>query len=103
MTNQPWNLIMFIFLIGFLIVSHVAMVFGIKTNLSLVTEDVAYLLNKQINIALLYNLKAGEKSNFIEECSQIITLEYLNRISNIRNFIETDIQATLDGDSQNDV
>ena len=73
-------------------------VYDVKTNLSLVMEDVAYLLNKQINIALLYNLKAGEKSDFIEERSQMITLEYLKRIPNIRNFIETDIQATLDGD-----
>ena len=73
-------------------------VYDIKNNLSLVMEDIAFLLNKQINIVLLYNLKSGENAKYIEDRSQLITLEFLKRIPNIRDYIETDIQATLDGD-----
>lgn len=73
-------------------------VYNVKNNLSLVIEDIAYLLNKQIAIALEYNLHSGGESEDIEGRSQLITLEFLKKIPAIREFIETDVQATMDGD-----
>lgn len=71
-------------------------IYNVKNNMSLVIEDVAFRLNKQIRIALEYNFPDSDE-NFYDR-SQIITLEFLQRIPRIREFIETDVKATLDGD-----
>ena len=73
-------------------------IYNVKNNLSLVIEDIAFRLNKQIAVALRYNLPTEENVEGIEERSQRITLDFLQRIPCIRDFIETDVQATLDGD-----
>ena len=73
-------------------------VYNVKNNLSLVVEDIAYLLNKQIAVALEYNLPPEENREGIAERAQLVTLEFLKKIPSIREFIETDVQATMDGD-----
>ena len=74
-------------------------VYNIKNNLSLVMEDVAYLLNKQISVALRCNSSIGNQDDMlINETSQCITLDFFRRMPYVRDFIETDVQATLDGD-----
>ena len=73
-------------------------IYNVKNNLSLVVEDIAFRLNKQIAVALRYNLPEAEKNEGIEERSQRITLDFLRGIPRIRDYIETDVQATLDGD-----
>ena len=73
-------------------------IYNVKNNLSMVIEDIAYLLNKQIAVALEYNLRPEENREGVAERAQLVTLEFLKRIPSIREFIETDVQATMDGD-----
>ena len=73
-------------------------IYHAKNSLPLVMEDVAYLLNKQITIALRCNLKTTQGNGDIDELSERITLEFLRGIPTIRDFIETDVQTTMDGD-----
>ena len=73
-------------------------VYNVKNSLSLAVEDIAYLLNKQIAIALKYNSNASADEKTVEEQAERITLEFFNGIPKIREYIETDVQATMDGD-----
>ena len=73
-------------------------VYHVENSLSLAVEDIGYLLNKQIAVALRYNLQLDESDEGMDERSEYITLEFLKRIPGVREFIETDVQATLDGD-----
>ena len=70
----------------------------VANSLSLAVEDIGYLLNKQIAVALRYNLRFDTDNEDIDERSEHITLKFLKEIPKIRGFIETDIQATMDGD-----
>ena len=70
----------------------------VANSLSLAVEDIGYLLNKQIAVALRYNLRSDTDNEDIDERSEHITLKFLKEIPKIRGFIETDVQATMDGD-----
>lgn len=73
-------------------------VYNVRNSLSLAVEDIAYLLNKQIAIALRYNGEPNVEEKSVEEQAERITLEFFNGIPKIREYIETDVQATMDGD-----
>lgn len=73
-------------------------VYQMQSSLSLAVEDIAYLLNKQVQIALRYSRREEEDEHIIEELSERITLEFLKAIPEVRDYIETDVQATMDGD-----
>lgn len=73
--------------------------YTLKNNITMLLEDVMYNLSKQILFVLKYSPKYSELS----ECSlynesQKISLDFLNRIPRIREYIETDVQAAFDGD-----
>lgn len=73
-------------------------IYSVKNNLSMVMEDIAFRLNKQIAVALRYSSHSQEEENFFKEKSKPIVLAFLEQIPKVRDFIETDVQATLDGD-----
>lgn len=73
--------------------------YNINTRLNVLIEDVYYNLNKQIPIALRQNADNDKKTDE-EICaeSKKITSEFLSRIPKVRDLVETDVQASFDGD-----
>ena len=68
-------------------------------QLSLLIEDVAFNLNRQIEIALKYDTEAGGVSEEkLAEMAQEKTLTFLRRLPEVRAYLDTDLQAALDGD-----
>jgi len=73
--------------------------YNINTRLNVLIEDVYYNLNKQIPIALRQNPDNDKKSDEeISAESKKITSEFLSRIPKVRDLVETDVQASFDGD-----
>ena len=74
-------------------------VYTVRNNITMQLEDVLYNLIRQITIVMRYvpgceNLCGSEA----EEFATNIALEYLSTIPKIREYIETDVQASFDGD-----
>ena len=70
-------------------------VYTMRSNLSMLIEDVIYKLSKQIALVI-----GGENKNdpeVIEQAEQL-SLEFIKKIKKIREYIETDVQAAYDGD-----
>ena len=70
-------------------------------RLSVLIEDVIYNLRKQIKIALQHRLENEAKSYSYEELSNTaeeLTLKFFKQIPKIREYADTDIQATFEGD-----
>lgn len=74
-------------------------IYNPKNSFAVTIEDVFYHLNKQIYRALDYT-RSDDKltEDEREKESYRITLEFFNKIPMIREYIETDLLATLDGD-----
>lgn len=73
--------------------------FNEDNRLSVVIEDVMYNLQKQIAIVLRYNKKyekAGDE--VITSIAGCITNTFARRIPTIREYVETDLEATFEGD-----
>ena len=74
-------------------------IYDIRNNLSMVIEDIAFRLNKQIAIALRYGMKLDEETlDATRTEAQRITLAFLRQIPQIREFLATDVEALFDGD-----
>ena len=74
-------------------------IYDIRNNLSMVIEDIAFRLNKQIAIALRYGMKLDEETlDATRTEAQRITLSFLQQIPKIREFLATDVEALFDGD-----
>lgn len=73
-------------------------VYSIENNLTMVMEDVAYLLNKQIVVALKYDDGALLSEGACEAKAEEIVLAFMRQIPEIRAYIELDVRATFDGD-----
>jgi len=74
-------------------------IYDIRGNLSMVIEDIAFRLNKQIAIALRYGMKLDEETLAATRMeSQRITLAFLRQIPKIREYLATDVEALFDGD-----
>ena len=73
--------------------------YTVRNNISILLEDVIYNLIKQTSIVLRY-APVYEKadSEAIANAAERITFAFLEKIPRIREYIETDIQATFDGD-----
>lgn len=70
-----------------------------RSYLTTLIEDVAYNLNKQITIALRFNDKySGYAEEELSDEAQNIAMEFLKKIVRVREFAQTDLQATYDGD-----
>lgn len=73
--------------------------YTVRNNISIILEDIIYNLIKQISIVLKYTPAYREAdSAVINETSERITFEFLEKIPKIREYIETDIDAAYDGD-----
>ena len=72
--------------------------YSVKNNIVALMEDIAYLLNKQIAIAVKFNPCKANAVADTEECAANLTLDFLRQITNIRSFIADDVTASLNGD-----
>ncbi|MGN0513479.1 MAG: serine O-acetyltransferase EpsC [Lachnospiraceae bacterium] len=74
-------------------------IYSIENHVSTVIEDVMFHLNKQITIVLKYCEKYPDKTDEeLEEMAQEISVKFLNTIPLIREYLDTDLQAAVDGD-----
>lgn len=73
-------------------------VYSVENNMTMVMEDVAYLLNKQIAIALPCKCASMQSEEVIADRAQEITLAFFRAIPKIRSYIELDVHATFEGD-----
>ena len=69
-------------------------IYNPKNNLAALIEDVAFHLNRQIGIALSGNDSESDVSGDAED----ITAAFLEKLPEIRDYVETDLQAAYDGD-----
>ncbi len=67
--------------------------FHIETGMAVLIEDIAYRLERQIEIAL-----ERESGRERAEKAQQIAFDFLRTIPRIRDFLETDVQAAMEGD-----
>lgn len=71
--------------------------YSLKNNMSAAIEDVIYHLHKQIMVVLRYTLET-ENNSEVEERAETVTYDFMEKIPQIRAFLDTDIQAAFDGD-----
>ncbi len=73
--------------------------YHVESSITVLIEDVAYNLNKQVALALRKDMKyAKATEEAVQQAAQEVTVEFLSRIPRIREYIDTDVRATLDGD-----
>lgn len=73
--------------------------YNMYSKLTLQFEDIMYYLSRQIALALAFDGKYGTlKFEDLDEEAKVIAIEFFRRIPDIRAKINTDIQATYDGD-----
>lgn len=75
---------------------YVYRIYNPRTNLSALIEDVAFHLNRQIAIALRGSEQVSEED--AETAAEDITAAFLEKLPEIRDYVETDLQAAYDGD-----
>lgn len=79
--------------------NRVYKVFSSQNTLAVLLEDVTINLKKQISIALKsYHPDEEIPQEKLCKASEEITLDFLKTIPKIRSYIDTDVQAALDGD-----
>ena len=70
-----------------------------EEEIAVLIEDVAYNLRKQIAIALVYrNTYRDMEYDALQDEAARIVIEFFRRIPKVRELVDTDIQATFDGD-----
>ncbi len=74
-------------------------IYTVRNNLSMQLEDVLYNLSKQISIVIKY-LPEHENKNETELLyeGEKIALQFLDKLTEIRALIQTDLDAAFDGD-----
>ena len=69
------------------------------SKLNVLIEDVIYDLRKQIEVALLYDKDFRDAPKHVRKrAAQSICLKFFATIPKVREYLNTDIQATYDGD-----
>lgn len=69
--------------------------YNAKHNLSMLIEDVMFNLTRQI--ALVFQ-EAGEQEEASQKHAQEVALTFLRQIPVVREYVQTDLQASYDGD-----
>ena len=69
--------------------------YNAKHNLSLLIEDVMYNLSRQIALVLL---DEGTEEQEARQRAEELCLDFLGKIPQVREYVQTDLQAALDGD-----
>ncbi len=72
-------------------------VYTVKNNMSATIEDVIFHLKKQIAIVLRYS-SDSEADLELDDKARKITLDFMRKIPDIRQVLETDIIAAYEGD-----
>lgn len=74
-------------------------VYTVRNNLSMQLEDVLYNLSKQISIVLKYLPEHEDKTEteLLYE-GEKLSLQFLEKLTDIRALIQTDLEAAFDGD-----
>ena len=70
-------------------------IYNAKHNLSVRIEDVMYHLTRQL--ALVFQ-EAGEESERAKAHAEDVCLEFFSRLPRVRALVQTDLQASYDGD-----
>ena len=70
-------------------------IYNVKHNLSMLIEDVMSHLSQQISLVLQ---SAGEEPAAAEEHAQALSLAFFREIPQVRALVQTDVQASFDGD-----
>ena len=70
-------------------------IYNRKHNLSMLIEDVMFHLNRQVGLALQ---GSGMESDTAQEQAKKISLSFFSQIPQVREVIQTDVQAAYDGD-----
>ncbi len=74
-------------------------VYSMHHSLCALMEDVAYHLGQQIAIALREGATVdAERAAQLDEQAQELTVQFLERLPEIRALLETDLEAAFDGD-----
>ena len=74
-------------------------VYNVDAQISTVVDDIIINLEEQIEIALRYtNEFTGKDRKEVRAESQKIAIEFIRTIPRIREYLDTDCQAILDGD-----
>lgn len=73
-------------------------VYNITSNSSVIIEDVAYHLNKQIALALRYTTRNAVSTKDLEEIAEKDTVAFLQKIPQVRALLDTDLEAAFQGD-----
>jgi serine O-acetyltransferase len=74
-------------------------IYNPKNTFAVTVEDVFYHLNKQVTLALDFGTKKGSMTaQEREKESYRVCKEFFERIPSVREYIETDLLATYDGD-----
>lgn len=74
-------------------------IYTVRNNLSMQLEDVLYNLSKQISIVIKYlpEHEAKSETELLYE-GEKIALQFLDKLTEIRALIQTDLDAAFDGD-----
>lgn len=73
--------------------------YTLKATVATLVEDVMYNLIKQISIVLKYNRRcANINPEKLQQTAEHIAVEFFKTFPKIRSYIETDVQASFDGD-----
>lgn len=74
-------------------------IYSVKNNMAAAIEDVIFHLNKQIMIVLRYCCSSPSYSDSeLSEKAENMTYDFMEKIPQIRAYLETDIQAAFEGD-----
>ena len=74
-------------------------IYTVRNNLSMLLEDVLYNLSKQISVVLKYlpQYESMDESELLSE-GERISLQFFERIPEVRRLTQTDLDAAYDGD-----
>ncbi|MDE6023905.1 MAG: serine acetyltransferase [Lachnospiraceae bacterium] len=74
-------------------------IYSLRNNMAATIEDIIFHLKKQIMLVLKYCGTYSEGSdNELEEKAQNMTFDFMEKIPQIRSYLDTDIQAAYEGD-----
>ena len=74
-------------------------IYTVRNNLSMLLEDVLYNLSKQISVVLKYlpQYKGQDEATLLSE-GEKITLQFFEKLPEVRRLTQTDLDAAYDGD-----
>lgn len=74
-------------------------IYTVRNNLSMLLEDVLYNLSKQISVVLKYlpQYKGNDEATLLSE-GEKISLQFFERLTEVRRLTQTDLDAAYDGD-----